>query len=414
LAEFWKGEREAWGAGRLQAHNLARLGEHIERVRAGSAYYRERLGVRQLRSTADLAELPTTSKSDLIADQAARPPYGTLIAVPPDEVVRIYVGPGPQATYMTRSDYTLTADNAAWAFYTNGFRKGDRVDNTIMYHWVIAGTVIDEGLRGIGCTVIPGGIGNPQMHLENMRWTGATGMFVFPTFLEELAAKAAELGIDPRTDLRLRLTTISGEMRSDQVLQRQREVWGMELRELYGGAEVPFMAAECQAGRGMHLNPDFHVEFLHPEKREPVGPGEPAVMVVSELGREAYPMIRYWTSDITAGYDPEPCSCGRTTPRIGRILGRVGDIPRVKGLFVVPKQVQASLDRVGGLGRFQLVIERPGRHDMLTVRVESEHDRRADIVQALKDGIRLTCEVELVRPGSMAADAPVVVDLRSL
>jgi phenylacetate-CoA ligase len=86
----------------------------------------------------------------------------------------------------------------------------------------------------------------------------------------------------------------------------------------------------------------------------------------------------------------------------------------VKGLFVVPKQVQASLDRVGGLGRFQLVIERPGRHDMLTVRVESEHDRRADIVQALKDGIRLTCEVELVRPGSMAADAPVVVDLRSL
>lgn len=329
-------------------------------------------------------------------------------------MVRIYVGPGPQATYMTAADYALTADNAAWAFFTNGFRKGDRVDNTIMYHWVIAGTVIDEGLRSIGCTVIPGGIGNPQLHLEYGRWAGITGFFAFPTFLEELAVKAEELGIDPRRDLRLRLATISGEMRSEAVLRRQREFWGMEIREIYGGAEVPFLAAECAAGRGMHLNPDFHVEFLSPETREPAGPSEPAVPVVTELGRQAYPMIRYWTGDVTAGYEEDPCACGRTTARMGRILGRVGDIPRVKGLFVVPKQVQASLDRVGGLGRFQLVVDRPERQDRLTVRVESEHQRREEVVGALKDGIRLTCEVELLAPGSLPADAPVVVDRREL
>jgi phenylacetate-CoA ligase len=414
MAELWKGEIESWRPDRRLAHNLARLAGHVERVRARSPWYRERLGTGRIDSAAALAELPVITKSEVIADQSADPPYGTLIAVPTDQVVRIYVGAGPQATYMTRSDYALTSDNAAWAFFTNGFRNADRVDNTIMYHWVIAGTVIDEGLRSIGCAVIPGGIGNAQTHLENMRWTKATGMFIFPTFLEELAAKAVELGIDVRRDLHLRLTTISGEMRSDQVMQQQRELWGMELREIYGGAEVPFMAAECSAGGGMHVNPDFHVEFLHPETRQPVGPGEPAVPVISELGREAYPMIRYWTGDICAGYRDEPCSCGRTTARMGRILGRVGDIPRVKGLFVVPKQVRASLDRVGGLGRFQLVIDRPDRQDHLTVRVESEHHREADIIQSLKDGIRLTCAVELLAPGTLAADAPVVVDRRRL
>lgn len=414
MREFWKGEIEGMDPAHRRAGQLARLVEHVDQVRAPSAFYRDRLGSRRVDSESALAELPTISKAEIIADQAAAPPYGSLIAVPPAEMVRIYVGPGPQATYLTKDDYALTADNAAWAFFTNGFRKGDRVDNTIMYHWVIAGTIIDEGLRNLGCTVIPGGIGNPQLHLENIRWTGTTGLFVFPTFLEELAAKAEELRIDPRANLRLRLATISGEMRSDEVMRRQREFWGMELREIYGGAEVPFMAAECEAGQGMHLNPDFFVEFLHPETREPVGPGEPAVMVVTELGRQAYPMIRYWTGDVTAGYDDASCSCGRTTPRIGRILGRVGDIPRVKGLFVVPRQVQASLERVGGLGRFQLVIDRPRRQDTLLVRIEAEHQRREEVVEALKDGIRLTCEVELVGPGSLPADAPLVVDRRRL
>lgn len=414
MGEFWKGEIESWDPEQRELRTFERLAAHVEEVRVRSALYRERLGSARVDSPEAFAALPTISKADIIADQAEDPPFGRLIACPAKEVVRIYIGPGPQATYMTAADYKLTVDNAAWAFFTNGFRKGDRVDNTIMYHWVIAGTVIDEGLRSIGCTVIPGGIGNPHLHLEYGRWARITGLFAFPTFLEELSAKAEELGIVPTRDLSLRLATISGEMRSDTVLQHQREFWGMEIREIYGGAEVPFVAAECEAGRRMHLNPDFYVEFLSPDTHEPVGPGEPAVPVVSELDRQAYPMIRYWTGDITAGYEDGPCSCGRTTRRMGRILGRVGDIPRVKGLFVVPNQVRAGLDRVGGLGRFQLVVDRPGRQDRLTVRVESEHQRREEIVAALKDSIRLTCEVELVAPGSLPADAPLVVDKRKL
>ena len=131
-------------------------------------------------------------------------------------------------------------------------------------------------------------------------------------------------------------------------------------------------------------------------------------------------MIRYFTGDITEGLDPAPGLSGRTTPRMKRIIGRHGDIPRVKGLFVVPSQVQGVLERIGDLGRFQLVIDRPGNQDTIAIRVEhggAAADRPGLAQQAtaaLKEGIRLTCDVELIDPGTLADDAPTVDDRRKL
>jgi len=423
VSEFWKGESETMDPEERDARNLERLRRHLEAVRSTSAFYRQRLAdvdVDALTSREALAEVPTVSKTDIIEDQRQQPPYGSLIGCDPEEVVRLYIGPGPQTTFFTRDDYAATADNAAWVFASNGFRPGDVVDVTIMYHWVIAGTIMDEGYRLVGCATIPGGIGNPKLHLENARWAGTTGLFAFPTFLEELANAAREMDLDPARDLRLRVCTIAGEMHSADHRARMEEFWGgMAVRELYGGAEVPFVAAECELGRGMHLNPDFVVELVHPETKQPVGPGEPGVIVVSDLQRRAYPMIRYFSGDLSEGLDPDPCPCGRTTPRLGRILGRVGDIPRVKGLFVVPKQVAASLARFEDLGAFQLVVDRPGTQDRLTVRIEHAGDPAArpalvpQVVAALKDGIRLTCEVELVDAGALEGQ-PTVDDRREL
>jgi phenylacetate-CoA ligase len=209
-------------------------------------------------------------------------------------------------------------------------------------------------------------------------------------------------------------------MRSDALRQGMEDFWGgMKVRELYGGAEVPFIAAECEAAAGMHLNPDFIIELLHPETREPVDVGQPGVVVATELERAAEPMIRYWTGDIVAGIDTEPCSCGRTTARMGRVLGRVGEIPRVKGLFLVPKQIEAGLARVPGCGRFQVVIDRPGRQDTVLLRLEhpaagGEGDRGAlvpAVVAAVKDTTRLTFDVELVEVGALG-EAPLVDDRR--
>jgi phenylacetate-CoA ligase len=425
VTTFWRGDREADDPGRREAANYERLREHAARAVLGSLVVRRRfreggLEPDDLTDAEAMLRLPLITKPDIIADQAEHPPYGDLIGLDPSEVVRAYVGPGPQTTFFTAADYDVATEHGAWAFATNGFRADDIVDVTIMYHWVIAGTLMDEGYRRIGCTVVPGGIGMVPVHIDNFKWLGVTGLFAFPTFLEELAHGATEHGVDPERDLSLRICTIAGEMRSDALRQRMEDFWGgMAVREIYGGAEVPFIAAECEAAAGMHLNPDLIVELLHPETREPVEPGEPGVVVATELDRVAEPMIRYWTGDIVAGLDPTPCSCGRTTPRMGRVLGRVGEIPRVKGLFLVPKQVEAALARVEGSGRFQVIIDRPGRQDTMVLRVEHEAaapERESlvpKVVAAVKETTRLTCEVDLVEVGALG-DAPLIDDRRRL
>jgi phenylacetate-CoA ligase len=397
--------------------NLKILAQHAEAVVESSPFYRERLaeaGVtpKDLHSLEALRSVPPLSKSEIIADQAADPPYGTMLGAPEADVVRQYIGPGPQTTYFTAGDYNATVDNAAWAFWTMGFRREDVVDNTIMYHWVIAGTTIDEAYRRIGCAVIPGGIGNPQMHLDVMKWSKVTGLFSFPTFLDEIGAKATELGIDPARELNLRVSCISGELRSADAKERMEAFWGMKVRELYGGAEVPFTAAESDCGGGMHLNPDFIFEVVHPETREPVAAGEPGVLVVTDLQKQAYPMIRYFTSDITEFYDPAPCECGRTTGKIGRILGRHGDIPRVKGLFLVPTQVKEALSHAGVDAPFQLVVERPGNQDVLTIKIEGEVDAHA-AARSVKETTRLTPTIESVPVGALEG-APVLDDRRKV
>lgn len=423
---MWKGDIERADLGEREQLLLSRLSTNAAALVNRSPWIRARLadaGVTpdQFTSLDTLRAIAPVTKAEIITDQAAHAPYGTLIGCDPDDLVRLYVGPGPQVTFFTPEDLAATVAHGSWAFYTNGFRASDVVDVTIMYHWVIAGTLMDDAYRAIGCAVLPGGIGMGAEHLSSLKLLNATGLFAFPTFLEELASKAEQMGVVPTRDLpNLRLVTIAGEMRSSDLQQRMEEFWGLTVREIYGGAEMPFIAAQCAEGGGMHLNPDFIVEVLDAQTKEPVEPGQPGVVVATETERVAYPMVRYWTGDITEGLDFSPCACGRTTPRMGRILGRVGDIARIKGLFVVPAQVQRALDAVGALGRFQLVVDRPGTQDTLLIRIEHDGPPEARPLVAdqtahqIKEAIRLGADIDLIDVGALGEGAPLVVDNRNV
>jgi phenylacetate-CoA ligase len=416
--EFWHGELEGASADERLAQQETMLREQLPRA-LRSPFLRAlwtQAGVEasDIATFDDLRSAPYFDKSAIIEAQAADPPYGSLLAVGADELNRTYISPGPEAIFFTRADLEHLADQTAWALHTNGVRSTDVVDVTPMYHWVLAGTMLDDGYRRLGCNVIPGGAGSSEMHVENMRWAGVSAIFAFPTFLEQLALRVEAAGLDPQRDIHLRMATIAGEMSSPDARHRMEEYFGCKVREQYGGAEIANVAAECEAGGGMHLNPKYLVEVLDVETGAPAAIGQPGVLVLSDLHREGMPILRYFTSDITAGLDDSPCPCGRTTSRIGRILGRTGEIMRIKGLFVVPRQVAAALEPLS-VGRFQIVADRPDHQDRIVVRVESDdrtEERKVAVAASLRHHTRLTVDVELCPLGSIAVDAPVSVDLR--
>lgn len=363
------------------------------------------------------ADHPLMTKLDILGAQRAAPPFGGMLACDPQQVARMYVGAGPEVTFFTERDLVRLADHGAWAFWTNGFRASDVVDVTISYHWVSAGTLMDESFRRLGCAVLPGGVGGTTQHLDNIRLCGVTGLFAFPTFLDELTRRGEEAGVD-LASLGVRRAAIAGEIQTEGRRSYIEDRWDLQVREMYGCAEVPFIAAECDFADGMHLNPELMVEVLDPETWRSVSPGSPGVVVVSDPYREAMPILRYVTGDITQGVNEEPCPCGRTTPRMGRIIGRTGGIPRVKGLFVVPAQVQRALDTLERLGPWQLIIDRPGTQDTLELVSEDtgpEATREAlgqRTVEVLREAIHLTATVTLVPQGSISTDAETVIDRR--
>ncbi len=421
---YWEAALETMPREQLLRWQEEHLRQHLAYVYEKSPYYRrafEAAGIAPAEITnleAFAAAVPCLTKMQIIEDQREHPPFGRLLAVEPTELMRIYWSPGPELIVFTPHDYAYVLDLAAKAFYTCGARPQDIVDVTCTYHWVIAGTVIDEAFRKIGCTVIPGGAGQSRMHIEVMRATRTTVLFAFFTFAEELGRVAREMGLDPARDLTLRLAIVTGELRARTLRHELEQTFGLRTREIYGASEVPFVAAECPEGGGMHLDPRFIVEVLDPQTQQPVAEGESGELVITDLIKRAQPSIRYRTGDITEGLDLTPCPCGRTTPKMRPILGRVGQIPRVKGLFIVPREVEEVIRRYPQLGRFQLIVDRPEIRDRLTIKIELKSppegtNLRETLLRDLKEKIRVTAdELVFVPEGSIPADVPLVEDLR--
>jgi len=420
--EFINPKVERMSREEMRARQLKKLQSHLKYAYENCTYYRERfnsvaLEPKDITQIEDYYGIPFSTKNDLIENQRKAPPFGGLLGANPDDLTRLYIAPGPIAIPFTNEDFDSFSKVFAKGLYLCGARKQDIVNVTTTFHWVIAGDILSEGFRKIGCAVIPGGAGMSRAHIEMMRLTGTTVIFAFTTFMEHLGDVANEMGIDPARDLSLRLLIIAGDIRKNETKEKLKDIFDAEVREIYASADLGIVAAECSEGGGMHISEDYVVEIIDPETGEHAPLDEGGEIATSEVCRKAMPIIRYRTGDITEGVNLEPCPCGRTSPRLKRILGRKSEIAKIKGMFVNPQDVDRVLRKYPELGRFQIIVDRPKQMDELTIKVEfSGVDNRDNLASILgsevKDTIRLTPNILLVNPGNIPDTASVLVDKR--
>ncbi len=391
-------------------HIVAYAYEHAPAVRR--IFERAGLTPADVQSVADLAKVPITRKDELIELQRADPPFGGFLGVSPSQLKRVFQSPGPLYDPEGRKpDYWRFAQ----ALYAAGFRAGDIVQNTVSYHLTPLGFMFDEALRALDCVVVPAGPGNTETQLQIIRELGVTGFTGVPSYLMTLIQRAEEQGLDWQRDVGITKAFVAAEPFPPSLRQAFAER-GITAREGYGTADTGNLGFECQEAAGWHIPYDVIVQVIDLNTGQPVAPGEEGEVVVTLL-EETYPLIRFGTGDLSA-LNPEPCPCGRTTPRLVGWLGRVGQAVKVRGLFVHPRQLAQVMQRFPAVARYQAVVDRPGTLDELTVRLEPAPGATLEallpqIRQALRDVLKVRAEVELLPPGSLPEDAPPIEDRRS-
>jgi phenylacetate-CoA ligase len=354
----------------LQGARLARL---VERLRGlESAYWPSKLaGAGEVRGLEDLARLPFTTKAEFRDEY----PFG-LLAVPLEATVRMHASSGTRGkatvVFYTRGDIEVFAEVNARAIACAGGFAGDVLHVAYGYGLFTGGLGLHYGGERLGATVVPASGGNSALQVELLADLGASGLASTPSFALLLAERAEEDGLRER--IRLRYGVHGAEPWSEALRAKLEEAWGYDACDIYGLSEVmgPGVAMECREGKGaLHVFDDhFLPEIVDPETGEPVPRGERGELVLTTLTKEALPVIRYRTGDVTRFVD-QPCACGRTHARIARLSGRVDDMLVVRGVNVFPSELEAAvLDDQALGGQYAIVVDRRETLPRLELRVE--------------------------------------------
>ncbi len=393
-----------------------RLRETLQHAAKHTPHLRNRLEAAgltldQLTEPDDLSRLPPLRKRDLPSLQGQSSPFGGLVAVPPHTLRRIFSSPGPiYDPEGALPDFWRMAR----AMHAAGFRRGDIVLNTFAYHLTPAGSMCDEGLVTLGCVVVPMGGGNTETQVQVLRHIQATGYVGTPSFLHTILQRALETGIIPLRDLSLEVALVSGGMLSESLRVLMREEYGVSVTQAYASADLGLIAYECRERAGMHVAEDLVLQIADPETGQSVGDGMAGEVVVTTFNR-VYPLIRFGTGDLSL-LDLTPCQCGRTTPRLTRILGRADDVTKIRGMFVHPSQLDILMSETPEICRYQLVVRRKGFEDDITLRVEIADlpGARADLLESrLRETIKLRAQVKVVPPGTIPPDGKKILDERT-
>ena len=372
-----------------------RLADLLGRLRdSGSEYWREKL-----RDVEGFQTLPFTTKSELRDHY----PFGTL-AVALEQTVRVHASSGtrgkPLVVAYTAADVELFADLNARALACAGAVPSDVLHVAYGYGLFTGGLGFHYGGERLGATVVPASGGNPALQLDLMTDLGATGLACTPSFallLAERAAADGRLGSIP-----LRYGVFGAEPWSEALREKLEAAWGIDACDVYGLSEIigPGVAAECRENKGaLHVFDDhFFPEIVDHETDQPVAPGERGELVLTTLTKEALPVLRYRTGDVTSFVDG-PCRCGRTHRRIARFSGRVDDMLVVRGINVFPSEIEAVvLDDPALGGQYAIVVDRRTALPELEVHVEGVSE---GIAGRLRERLRLRCLVVAHEPGSL-------------
>lgn len=432
---IWNEELETLPREELGALQLKRLKATADRVYATVPFYKKKFdeaGIQpaDIKSLKDIQRLPFTTKTDL------RDHYPfSLFAVPMEQVVRIHASSGTTGKQTvvgyTRQDIDTWAELMTRSLAAAGAQKNDIIQNAYGYGLFTGGLGVHYGAEKLGAAVIPISGGNSKRQIIIMKDFGSTVLTCTPSYALFLAETAEEMGVDIKK-LKLRVGIFGAEPWSEKMREEIERKLNLQAIDIYGLSEVigPGVSIEClEAKQGLHVFEDHFIpEIINPQTGAILPYGEKGELVFTTINKEAFPLIRYRTRDISVLY-PQPCKCGRTHVRMERVSGRSDDMLIIRGVNVFPSQIESVLMNIEGVEpHYLLIVDRKGNLDTLEVQVEVNERVFSDEIKNLqvitrkiendiKDLLGVTAEVKLVEPKSIQRSegkAQRVIDQRKI
>ena len=361
----------------------------------------------------DIQKLPFTTKEDLRSNY----PFD-MAAIPLRQCVRIHSSSGttgnPTVVLHSQKDLDEWSNQVARCMYMVGLRDTDIFQNTSGYGMFTGGLGFQYGAEKLGTLTVPSAAGNTKRQIKFIQDFGTTCLHIIPSYATRLAESMYESGIDPRKDTKLHTICIGAEPHSEEQRKRIEQLLGVKAYNCFGMSEMngPGVAFECPEQNGLHIWEDYViVEIINPITLEPVPEGEVGELVLTTINREAMPLIRYRTRDLTS-IIPNACPCGRTHKRITRFKGRSDDMLIIKGVNIFPIQIEKILMQFKELGsNYLITVETVGNNDVMLIEVELSdlftddygvlERLKKNITHQLKDELLLTPQIKLLAKGSL-------------
>ena len=431
--EFWNPNIERLPEEELKQLQERKLRRLVENAFEYSSFYKERfrsagISPNDIRSLEDLAKLPFTLKTDL------RDTYPTgMFSVPQSQIVRFHVSSGttgvPTVVGYTVNDIDVWSTCLARSLTACGLGRGDVVQVAYGYGLFTGGLGLHYGVEKIGATVLPIGAGSTSRQVSLMKDLGTTAMACTPSYLLHIGEVAESMKVDIASQTKLRVGILGAEPWSLESRKRIEQNLGIRAYDIYGTSEMSGpLFTECSAQNGIHAWADHFLLEIIDDHGRPVKQGKKGELVVTTLSKEALPLIRYRMGDITS-LVWEECECGRTHPKIMRVQGRVDDMIVIRGINVFPSQIESVLMQIPEVGdHFQIVVDRVGPLDVMTVKVEVTESALSDrigvlmqleerIAKQLREVLMVNAKVELVERGTLprsSGKSQKVIDLREV